>query len=93
MAKTALVTEEKEKDSKSAELVANATTTVERFRTFLGDVRNEMRKVITPSVKEVQATTTVVLVTVFVFAAYFFVIDSIFSKGLALLMSKAVGPQ
>jgi preprotein translocase SecE subunit len=33
------------------------------------DVRNEMRKVVTPSRKEVQATTTVVLVTVFIFAA------------------------
>jgi preprotein translocase subunit SecE len=42
---------------------------------FLGDVRGEMRKVVTPSQKEVQATTTVVIVTVFAFAAFFYVVD------------------
>ena len=93
MAKTALVAEDKQKDEKSNALVENATSTYERARNFLGDVRAEMRKVVTPSRKEVQATTTVVLVTVFVFAAFFFVVDYIFSNGLALLMSKTVGPQ
>jgi preprotein translocase subunit SecE len=93
MAKTALVTEDKQKAAKSNALVQNTTTSIERARTFLGDVRAEMRKVVTPSRKEVQATTTVVLVTVFVFAAFFFVVDYIFSNGLALLMGKLVGPQ
>jgi preprotein translocase subunit SecE len=93
MAKTALVAEDKQKDQKPNQLVENATSTYERARTFLGDVRAEMRKVVTPSRKEVQATTTVVLVTVFVFAAFFWVVDSIFTFGLAQLMGKLVGPQ
>ena len=93
MAKTALVAEDKQKDEKSNALVENATSTYERARTFLGDVRAEMRKIVTPSRKEVQATTTVVLVTVFVFAAFFWVVDSIFTFGLAQLMNKLVGPQ
>jgi preprotein translocase subunit SecE len=93
MAKTALVAEDKQKDQKPNQLVENATSTYERARTFLGDVRAEMRKVVTPSRKEVQATTTVVLVTVFVFAAFFFVVDYIFSQGLAAIMGKLVGPQ
>jgi preprotein translocase subunit SecE len=42
----------------------------ERIKTFYNDVRNEMRKVSTPSLKEVQGTTTVVMITVFLFALY-----------------------
>ena len=49
---------------------------------FLGDVRNEMRKVTTPSRKEVQATTTVVIITVFIFAAYFWGVDFIIGRSL-----------
>jgi preprotein translocase subunit SecE len=49
--------------------------------------------VVAPSRKEVQATTTVVLVTVFVFGLFFWVVDSIFTYGLASLMGKLVGPQ
>ncbi len=48
----------------------------ERFLAYLQDVRSEMRKVITPSRAEVQATTTVVIITVFIFAAYFWLIDT-----------------
>ena len=90
MAKTALVAEDRSKENKPNPIVEHATSNYENARTFLTDVRNEMRKVVTPSRKEVQATTTVVLVTVFIFAAYFFVVDYIFSNGLALLMSKVV---
>jgi preprotein translocase subunit SecE len=48
---------------------------LERSKRFLTDVRTEMRKVTTPSTKEVRATTGVVIVTVFLFAAYFYVVD------------------
>jgi preprotein translocase subunit SecE len=44
---------------------------------FLRDVRNEMRKVTTPSMKEVQATTGVVIVTVALFAIYFYGVDRV----------------
>jgi preprotein translocase subunit SecE len=46
-----------------------------RLGDFLKDVRSEMKKVVTPSKAEVQATTIVVIVTVFVFAAYFGAVD------------------
>ena len=39
-----------------------------------------MKKVTTPSRKEVQGTTTVVIITVFLFAAYFWVIDTIIRR-------------
>jgi preprotein translocase subunit SecE len=52
---------------------------VGRTRGFLKDVRTEMRKVTTPSMKEVRATTGVVLITVLLFAIYFFGVDSVIS--------------
>jgi preprotein translocase subunit SecE len=63
------------------------------FTHFLGDVRGEMRKVVTPSRKEVEATTTVVIIAVFIFGLFFFVVDSIFDLGLHQLLSKLGGLQ
>jgi preprotein translocase subunit SecE len=47
----------------------------ERIKTFYNDVRTEMKKVTAPSLKEVRATTAVVIITVFLFGAYFAVVD------------------
>jgi preprotein translocase subunit SecE len=52
-----------------------------RTKSFLSDVRNEMRKVTFPSRKEVQATTFVVIITVIIFGIYFFVIDQAIGGG------------
>jgi len=60
---------------------------------FLSDVRAEMRKVVTPSRKEVEATTTVVIVAVFIFGVFFFVVDWIFDLGLHGLLTKLGGLQ
>ena len=93
MAKTALVAGEQTNNSKPNQLAERTTASLERARGFLTDVRAEMRKVVTPSRKEVQATTTVVLVTTFVFAGYFFVTDYVFSNGVAWIMTKLTGQQ
>ena len=58
---------------------------------FLSNVKGEMRKVVTPSLKEVQVTTTVVLVAVFLFGLFFFVADWIFGLGLTGLLNKLSG--
>ena len=47
----------------------------QRTKTFYSDVRTEMKKVTTPSRKEVQATTVVVLITVAIFGVFFWVVD------------------
>ncbi len=47
----------------------------QRVRSFYTDVRMEMKKVTTPSFKEVRATSIVVIVAVFLFGLYFFLID------------------
>ncbi len=54
----------------------------ERIKTFYNDVRTEMKKVTAPGRKEVQATTTVVIITVFLFAAYFWMVDFALSSTL-----------
>ena len=58
------------------------------FTNFLSDVRAEMKKVVTPTRKEVQATTSVVIVTVFIFGFFFWVTDSIFSRALQAVLHK-----
>ena len=58
----------------------------ERLREFLKDVRAEMRKVVTPTRAEVQATTTIVIVTVFIFAAYFWLVDFVVGQGVTQLI-------
>jgi preprotein translocase subunit SecE len=57
----------------------------ERIKSFYNDVRTEMRKVTAPTWKEVQATTTVVVITVFIFALYFAVIDYFIQQGVSWL--------
>ena len=60
---------------------------------FLKDVRGEMRKVVTPSWKEVQATTTVVIITVFAFAGYFYLVDSIIGRAIQAVLRYLSGGQ
>jgi len=60
---------------------------------FLSDVRAEMRKVVAPTRKEVQATTSVVIVTVFIFGFFFFVVDLIFNKALHDVLTRLGGAQ
>ena len=57
----------------------------EKTRSFYNDVRTEMRKVTAPSFKEVRATTTVVIITVFLFALYFGIIDFVIQHGVTAL--------
>jgi preprotein translocase subunit SecE len=63
------------------------------FTRFLSDVRAEMRKVVAPSRKEVQATTTVVIIAVFIFGLFFFLVDGIFSQAMNRLIQRLGGMQ
>jgi len=57
----------------------------ERVKTFYNDVRSEMKKVTAPSFKDVQATTIVVIVTVFLFGIYFWIVDNTIGSGINYL--------
>jgi preprotein translocase subunit SecE len=54
----------------------------QRVKTFYNDVRTEMKKVTAPSFKEIQSTTVVVIITVFIFGLYFGVVDWVLSNSL-----------
>ena len=57
----------------------------DKIRSFYNEVRTEMRKVTWPGMKEVRSTTTVVIITVFIFALYFGIIDFIIQHGVTAL--------
>ena len=48
-----------------------------RIKNYVEDLRLEMHRVTWPTWKQVRATTMVVILAVFMFAAYFFVVDFI----------------
>ncbi|MDW5264584.1 MAG: preprotein translocase subunit SecE [Edaphobacter sp.] len=58
----------------------------ERLREFLKEVRSEMRKVWWPGWPEVQSTTVVVVITVFIFAGYFWLVDNIIGRAIEALL-------
>jgi preprotein translocase subunit SecE len=66
-------------------LTATIKSWPERIKTFYNDVRTEMKKVTAPSLKEVRATTAVVIITVFLFATYFWVVDLVIGRGIDAL--------
>ena len=66
----------------------NVTGKWGEFTHFLDDVRAEMRKVVTPSRKEVESTTSVVIIAVFLFGMFFFLVDWIFRVGINEVLSK-----
>jgi preprotein translocase subunit SecE len=53
---------------------------IESTRSYLGDIRSEMKRVTWPSRERVQSTTAVVIVSVFIFAAYFKIVDTVLEK-------------
>jgi preprotein translocase subunit SecE len=84
MAKTVAVAEQQTSTG-----VQQLKSLPERTRSFLKDVRSEMRKVVSPSRAEVQSTTTVVLVTIFIFAAYFWLVDNIIGRAVEAVLRVA----
>ena len=54
---------------------------------YYNELRMEMRRVTWPNRKQVEGTTAVVIVTVFAFAAYFFVVDSVLQKGITVVLT------
>jgi preprotein translocase subunit SecE len=66
--------------------IENLKASPARLGAFLNDVRSEMRKVIAPTREEVQSTTLIVIVTVFIFAAYFWLVDAVIGRGIEVLL-------
>jgi preprotein translocase subunit SecE len=58
-----------------------------RLRSFLHDVRVEMKQVNWPSRADVWSTTVVVTVTVTFFGIFFYITDSVFSRAIGWLIN------
>ena len=61
--------------------MSKASSWVQNTKDYFEDLQKEMRLVTWPSRKQVIATTTVVVTSVFLFAAYFAVVDQLFARG------------
>ncbi len=66
--------------------VVRKTGGIERLGLFLKDVRAEMRKVVTPDRTEVRSTTIIIVVVVFLFAAYFELVDLTLGRGIDAIL-------
>lgn len=60
---------------------------LEGTKDYINELKLEMRRVSWPNRKQVESTTAVVIFSVFAFAAYFWVVDAILSRGIRSLLS------
>jgi preprotein translocase subunit SecE len=58
-----------------------------RSKSFLSDVRAEMKRVSWPTWTQIKATTVVVLITVALFAAYLGALDYVFTQAVQALLN------
>ena len=71
--------------------IERAASGPERLMQFLRDTRQEMHKVVTPTREEVQTNTIIVIATVFLFAAYFALIDNTLGRVIDKSLLKLTG--
>jgi preprotein translocase subunit SecE len=69
----------------SQSLIARVSGWPSRTKNYFEELQMEMRRVTWPSWKQVRATTTVVIVAVFAFAAYFAVVDQLVNRAITKL--------
>lgn len=69
------------------EATTKAVSWVEQTKSYVEEVKAEMRRVTWPSWPQVRATTGVVIAAVFLFAAYFFVIDAGVNAGITKIIN------
>ena len=69
----------------STNLAQRATSWPAATKEYFEDLKAEMRRVTWPTWKQVRATTTVVIVAVFAFAAYFRFVDYLMGTGVTKL--------
>ena len=67
-------------------MAADVKQWVDGTKDYFNDLKLEMRRVTWPNRKQVEATTAVVIISVFAFAGYFAIVDSLLSKGLKAIL-------
>jgi preprotein translocase subunit SecE len=63
------------------------TNWIQGTKDYINELKLEMRRVTWPNRKQVEGTTAVVIFSVFLFAAYFFVVDSVLQRGITAVLS------
>jgi len=63
-------------------MAADVKVWTQGTKDYVNELKLEMRRVTWPSRKQVESTTAVVIFSVFAFAAYFYVVDGLLSKGI-----------
>ena len=58
---------------------------VQDTKDYVNELKLEMRRVTWPNRKQVEGTTAVVIISVFAFAAYFAVVDTLVGRGIQKL--------
>jgi len=67
--------------------IQRATSWPVSVKNYFEELQMEMRRVTWPSWKQVRATTTVVIIAVFAFAAFFMVVDDIVNNAITKLIN------
>jgi preprotein translocase subunit SecE len=70
-----------------AEEIGKSKGSLQRLRDYFGEVRSEMRRVTWPGKQEVYGLTVMVVLTTFIFGAYFWITDHFFSLVVARILS------
>ncbi len=68
-------------------LPAKGESWLDKTRSYFTDLQMEMRRVTWPTWSQVRATTTVVILAVFAFAAYFRVVDFVVERAIAKIFT------
>ena len=70
----------------SSSFLESVTSWPTRTRDYFNELKLEMKRVTWPNRKQVEGTTAVVILSVFAFAAYFAVVDSLLVKGVKAVL-------
>ena len=73
--------------TESGNFIQRASSWPIRVKNYFEELQTEMRRVSWPTWKQVRATTAVVIVAVFAFAAYFAVVDQIVNSAITKLFN------
>jgi len=60
--------------------MADVKNWIESTRSYINELKLEMRRVTWPNRTQVESTTAVVIFAVFAFAGYFFIVDTVLSR-------------
>jgi preprotein translocase subunit SecE len=67
-------------------MAADVKVWAQETKDYVNDLKLEMRRVTWPNRKQVEGTTAVVIISVFAFAGYFAIVDSLLVKAIKAIL-------